>query len=174
MENGQTGVATDPHDDQGLLDEVDVEAQSAAGTRAPRARRYVIRVDDDRVRVSVPGMPGEAILELVNKCSASYFLDQRLRGGVVREIGPEDVVDFRAPGVERFITSFRLCIEGKLYRWSEATITREQIAALGGWNVAEDVVQIDEDENEVTLNPGQVVTLGPGCSFGKKLHWKRG
>jgi hypothetical protein len=105
---------------------------------------------------------------------ASYFLDQRLRGGDVREIGPDDVVDFRAPGVERFVTSFKLCIEGKFYRWSEPTITREQIAALGGWNVSEGVVQIDDDQNEVTLNPNQVVTLGPGCSFGKKMRWKRG
>jgi hypothetical protein len=101
-----------------ILDEVDLEAHSATGARAPRARCYVIRVDDDRLRVSVPTMPGEAILELVDKCSASYFLDQRLRGGGVREIGPDDDVDFRAPGVERFITSFKLCIEGKFYRWS--------------------------------------------------------
>lgn len=69
---------------------------------------------------------------------------------------------------------FKLCIEGKFYRWSEPTITSEQIAELGGWNISEGVVQIDEDQNEVTLNPNQVVTLRPGCSFGKKIRWKRG
>jgi hypothetical protein len=157
-----------------LLDEFDVEAHACTCRPAPPARRYVIRIDDDRLRVSVPKMPGEEILELVDKCSASYFLDQRLHGGVVREISPDDDVDFRAPGVERFVTSFKLCIEGKVYRWSEPTITREQIAELGGWNISEGVVQIDDDQNEVTLNPNQVVTLGPGCSFGKKIRWKRG
>jgi hypothetical protein len=170
---GQQAENTAP-DEGVILDELDLEAHSATGARAPRARRYLIRVDDDRLHVSVPTMPGEAILEFVDKCSASYFLDQRLRGGCVREIGPDDVVDFRAPGVERFITSFKLCIEGKFYRWPQPTITREQIAELGGWNISEGVVQIDEDQNEVTLNPNQVVTLGPGCSFGKKIRWKRG
>jgi hypothetical protein len=165
----------DTASDEGfVLDELDLEAHSATGNRTPKARRYLIRVDDDRLRVSVSRMPGEAILQLIDRCSESYFLDQRLRGGDVREIGPDDFVDFRAPGVERFVTSFKLCIEGKFYRWSEPTITREQIAALGGWNVSEGVVQIDDDQNEVTLNPNQVVTLGPGCSFGKKLRWKRG
>ena len=38
-------------------------------------------------------MSGEAILELVGKCSTSYFLDQRFRGGDVREVGPDEVVD---------------------------------------------------------------------------------
>jgi hypothetical protein len=165
----------DTASDEGfVLDEIDLEAHSATGDRTPRARSYVIRIDDDRLRVGLPKMPGEAILELVDKCSASYFLDQRIRGGGVCEIGPEDVVDFRAPGVERFVTSFKLCIEGKLHRWFEPAITREQIAELGGWNVSEGVVQIDDDQNEVTLNPNQVVTLGPGCSFGKKIRWKRG
>jgi len=159
---------------ENILEEVDLEAHSATGARAPRARHYVIRIDEDRLRISVPSLRGEAVLELVDKCSASYFLDQRLRDGEVREIGPDDIVDFRAPGVERFVTSFRLVIEGKYYRWSQPTITREQIAELGGWNASEGVVQIDADQNEVTLNPGQVVTLDPGCSFGKKIRWKRG
>lgn len=171
VEQQQEGTTAD---EGFVFDEVDLEAHSASGDRAPRARRYVIRVDDDRLRVSVPTMSGEAILELVAKCSASYFLDQRLRGGGMREVGPDETVDFRAPGVERFVTAFRLCIEGKFYRWSEPTITREQIAELGGWNVSEGVVQIDADQNEVTLNPSQIVTLGPGCAFGKKIRWKRG
>lgn len=156
------------------LDELDLEVHSATGDRAPRARRYVIRIDAERLRVSVPKMSGEALLELVGKCSASYFLDQYFRGGGTRELGAEDVVDFRAAGVERFATAFKLCIEGKFFRWLEPTITPEQIADLGGWGVSEGVVQIDADQNEVTLNPNQLVTLGPGCSFGKKIRWKRG
>ncbi len=174
MNANETHAAAADLDDGIVLDEVDLEAHSASGARAPRAQRYVIRIDDERLRVSTPTMQGEAILELVNKCSSSHFLEQHLRRGGVREISPHEVVDFRAPGVERFTASLKLCIEGKFYRWSEPTITTEQIAQLGGWNVSEGVVQIDENQNEVTLNPNQVVTLGAGCSFGKKIRWKRG
>jgi hypothetical protein len=156
------------------LEELDIEAHSVTQARAPRARRYTIRVDDERVRISTATPKGRVILEAVGKCAESYFLEQRMRGGGGQDVGPDDVVDLRAPGVERFATFFKLSIEGKVYRWSEPIITPEQIAQLGGWNIGEGVVVVDQDQNETQLNPGQVVTLAAGCSFGKKLRWKRG
>ena len=47
VEQQQDGTTSD---DVVVFDEVDLEAHSASGDRAPRARRYLIRVDDDRVR----------------------------------------------------------------------------------------------------------------------------
>lgn len=160
--------------DEGILEELDIEAHSETGTRAPRARRYTVRIDRERRRVSTPTPTCELLLELVEKCGESHILEQRLRGGGVREIGPTEIVDLRAPGVERFVTYFRLFVEGNVYRWAEDTITTEQIAELGGWNVSEGVVQVDANQSEIQLNPGQVVKLEPGCTFGKPLRWKRG
>ena len=69
---------------------------------------------------------------------------------------------------------FFLCIEGTEYPWPEPTIATEQIAELGGWDPSIGVVEVDRDNNERTLAPGEVVELKPGHGFGKKLAWKRG
>lgn len=69
---------------------------------------------------------------------------------------------------------FHLDIEGTIYPWSESTISTEQIAQLGGWEPSAGVIQIDQDNNERTLQPGEVVELKPGLGFSKKVRWKRG
>ena len=58
--------------------------------------------------------------------------------------------------------------------WDEDTITTEQIAALGGWDVSLGVLLIDKDNNERTLRPGEVVELKPGMGFSKKVRFRRG
>ena len=69
---------------------------------------------------------------------------------------------------------FFISIEGKEYPWKRETITFEEIAQLGGWEIGQGVIEIDKDNNERTLNPGEVVHLKPGHGFGKKIRWKRG
>ena len=69
---------------------------------------------------------------------------------------------------------FTLDIEGALKPWDEDTITTEQIAALGGWDVSLGVLRIDKDNNERTLRPGEVVKLEPGLGFSKKVRFRRG
>jgi Multiubiquitin len=65
-------------------------------------------------------------------------------------------------------------IEGQEYPWPKDTITFEEIANLGGWQPSEGVIEIDKDNNERTLHPGEVVQLKPGHGFSKKVRWKRG
>lgn len=69
---------------------------------------------------------------------------------------------------------FVLNIEGKDIPWDEDTITTEQIIELGGWDPAQGVIEVDKDNNERTLTPGEVIELKPGLGFGKKIRWKRG
>jgi hypothetical protein len=69
---------------------------------------------------------------------------------------------------------YTLDIEGTLHEWDEDTITTEQIAELGGWDPSIGVIEIDKDNNERTLAPGDVVELKPGLGFSKKIKWKRG
>ena len=67
-----------------------------------------------------------------------------------------------------------LDIEGEIIPWDQDTITTEQIAELGGWDVSQGVIEIDQNNNERTLEPGEVVEIKPGMGFGKKHRWKRG
>lgn len=87
-----------------ILDEVDLEVWSARGERAPKARRYVIRVDRERYTVTESSITGRAILALAGKDPARTLLQQRVQGGGTRPIGPDQAVDLTEPGVERFIT----------------------------------------------------------------------
>ena len=69
---------------------------------------------------------------------------------------------------------FTLDIEGILTAWDSDTITTEQVAALGGWDVSLGVLLIDKDNSERTLQPGEVVELKPGMGFSKKVRFRRG
>jgi hypothetical protein len=70
---------------------------------------------------------------------------------------------------------FYLDIEGVEKPWDKDTITMEEIAALGGWDVSQGVILIDKKENtERTLKPGEVIDLKPGMGFSKKVKFKRG
>jgi hypothetical protein len=64
--------------------------------------------------------------------------------------------------------------EGTLHPWPKQTITTEEIAQLGGWSTSIGVIEIDADNNEHTLQPGQTVDIKPGQGFSKKIKFKRG
>lgn len=65
-------------------------------------------------------------------------------------------------------------IEGTEYPWPKDTITTEEIAQTGGWPVSDGVKEVDADNNERDLRPGEVIELKPGHGFAKKIRWKRG
>lgn len=69
---------------------------------------------------------------------------------------------------------YEIDIEGALKPWDKETITTEEIAALGGWDVSAGVIMVNEDNTERTLQPGEVVKLEPGVAFSKKVIFKRG
>jgi hypothetical protein len=65
-------------------------------------------------------------------------------------------------------------IEGTQHPWENEAITTEEIANLGGWDAAVGVIEIDPDNNERTLKPGEIVELKPGHGFAKKIRFRRG
>lgn len=79
-------------------------------------------------------------------------------------------------GVERFRTAqiFFVCVEDEILPWPRSTIMTEEIAQLGGWDISQGVIEVDEEQNERSLEPGEVIELKPGLAFGKRLCWKRG
>jgi hypothetical protein len=71
-------------------------------------------------------------------------------------------------------SKFYLDIEGKVHPWPVETVIPEQVAELGGWPISLGVLEIDADNNERTVPPGEIIHLKPGHQFAKKVHWKRG
>ncbi|WP_342709904.1 hypothetical protein AAFG13_36655 [Bradyrhizobium sp. B124] len=67
-----------------------------------------------------------------------------------------------------------LNIEGDDFPWDQDTITTEQIAELGGWDISQGVIEVDQHNVERTLAPNEVIEIKPGHGFGKKHRWKRG
>jgi hypothetical protein len=63
---------------------------------------------------------------------------------------------------------------GEEVPWDRDTITTEEIAALGGWDASQGVIEVDQNNTERTLAPGEVIEIKPGHGFGKKHRWKRG
>ncbi len=99
--------------DEGIIDEVDLEQLAKAGGKPTKAKRYRIRIDDQYYIVHQPAMTGAEILKLAGKTPPENFiLTEKLRGGVIKTIGLADVVDFTTPGIERFNTLPRQVQEG--------------------------------------------------------------
>jgi hypothetical protein len=107
-----------------LIEElIDIEefSKTHEGKR-PRAKKYRIRVDKSYFEVATPKMTGRQILELAGKTPPErWMLNQKFRHGEIKPISLDDVVDFTAPGVERFTTLPKDQTEG-------LTATRKQFA----------------------------------------------
>ena len=71
-------------------------------------------------------------------------------------------------------SKYNVMIEGKLHPWDEPTITTEQIIELGEWDPSKGAILVDKDNNEKTLQPGEIIELKPGMGFSKKVRFKRG
>ncbi len=84
---------------------VDIESCSARGHHPPRARKYSIRIDKKKYVIDNDSITGRELLQLAKKTPHTRFrLDQKLRDGVIKRIGYDDVVSVCVPGVERFMT----------------------------------------------------------------------
>lgn len=97
------------------LEELEIEEHAKKGSKdpAPHAKRYIIRVDKAKFTVTQSSMTGREILELAGKVPPEgYKLTQKHHGGAATTVGLTDPVDFRAPGVERFMTMKRDQTEG--------------------------------------------------------------
>ncbi len=88
-----------------ILEElIDLEEWAKAGKKPKHAKSYRIRIDKEYKVVTVQSMTGREILALVGKTPDKYLLSQKLRGGLVEPIGPDQVVEFHRHPIERFQT----------------------------------------------------------------------
>ena len=85
-------------------DLVDIEEYARAGRQVPRAHRYRYRVNKQHLVTECPELTGRQILESAGLVPAEqYRLRLKERHGPPVEIGLDQVIDLRKPGVERFV-----------------------------------------------------------------------
>jgi Multiubiquitin len=71
----------------------------------PKGCKYEIRVDGEKYIVDVDSMNGKGILTLAGKVPYERFqLNQKFKGGRVKKVAYDEIIDFTCPGVERFMT----------------------------------------------------------------------
>lgn len=104
---------------------IDLEEYVAAGKQVPPNKHYRIRIDKETKVVAVPRLSGREILALVGKTPEKFILRQRVKGSVL-PVGPDDVVSFLDPGVERFMTIPNEVTEG------DGTQSRRHFSLLQG------------------------------------------
>ena len=87
-----------------VIELVDIEEYAKRGEKPPRAHQYKFRVDDLYYTTSKAELTGREILAFAGKTPEAYHLRERLGHGRVVAIGPDELVDLRGHGVERFMT----------------------------------------------------------------------
>lgn len=92
---------------------IDVEAYAKEDKLVPHGHDYKIRVDKQQCTLHTDTTTGREILTLAGKTPPErYILRQKIKGQVVT-IGLDDVVDLKAPGIERFMTIPNEVTEGE-------------------------------------------------------------
>ena len=137
-------------------------------------RIFLFELDDRRLEWGAPKITGRTLLRLADRNPRQFGVWRIVKGGKDIRIGKREFADLSDAGLEGFRTAYVLCIEGRELPWNQPTITREQLAELGGWPIELGVVEVDPEGNERTLAPGEVVELKDNRRFGKKFRWKRG
>lgn len=136
-------------------------------------RIFLFELDDRRLEWGAPKITGRTLLRLADRNPRQFGVWRVETGGEHVRVGNRGFANLSEEGLERFRTAYVLCIEGRELPWDQPTITREQLAELGGWPIELGVVEVNPEGNERTLEPGEVVEL-KDRRFGKKFRWKRG
>lgn len=87
-----------------LVEIVVIEEFAKRGERPPRAKTYLVRIDKETYRIHKADPTGEELLAVAGKTSAKYKLYQIFRGKQPEPVAPDQHVDLRAHGIERFTT----------------------------------------------------------------------
>lgn len=82
----------------------DLEICCKEGRAARCVRRYRIRIDRESHVVNVTYMTGRQLLELAGKCDVTKWKIFQKLCGEMKEIRPDEEVDFTRKGVEKFKT----------------------------------------------------------------------
>lgn len=148
-------------------------AECIAAGRAPRPHGpYRIRIGDDDlafrpVRVEDPTPTGRQIMDAagVRKLD-EHLVFQVLRNGELEELRPDETVDLRAAGVERFLVfegaaSYRIELDGRVVEWGAPVITGCVLKRLAGVEAVRFGVWLEnrDGEEDKPIRDDEIVRL---------------
>lgn len=115
-----------------IEDLVDIEEYARSGKPVPHARRYRYRVNKQHFETELPELKGRQILERAGLVPVDqYRLRLKERHGPPVEVGLDQEVDLRKPGVERFVAQKKEVQDGLESR-RQFTLPAEDITFLDG------------------------------------------
>ena len=95
-----------------ILEIVEIELFAIEEKPLPHAKKYIIRVDKEKVTIHKPEITGAEILALVQKTPALFKLYEHRRHHQPKLIQPDEVVHLHAHHIERFTTMPKDTTEG--------------------------------------------------------------
>jgi hypothetical protein len=104
-----TGGTTEEQEAE--ADELDVEAFAGLECK-PHAKRYLIKIDKKPYLIEQSVVTGRELLLLAGKTPVEQFRVFQIIKGHSHEVGLDERVDVRDPGVEKFRTLSRTQTEG--------------------------------------------------------------
>ena len=130
------------------IEDVEDIAECIAEGRVPRPHGpYRIRIGDADLafrpaRVEDPTPTGRQIMDAAGiRKLDEHIVFQILRNGELEELRPDETVDLRTAGVERFLVfegaaSYRIDLDGRVVEWGAPAITGRVLKRLAGVDAA--------------------------------------
>jgi hypothetical protein len=127
-----------------------------------------IQIDENACTVDDPMVTGQQLLELVGKRpSDQYLVYQLLQNGQLEGIRPDETVDLRKPGIEKFLTfeidrAFFFTLDGRKFEWPAAVISGRKLKDMAGVNPSTyEVWQEVRGSDDRAIGDQELVSLEP-------------
>jgi Multiubiquitin len=129
---------------------------------------YQIKLDENSLTVNDPIITGQQLLGLAGKHPTDQRLVyQLLQNGQLEGIRPDETVDLRKPGIEKFLTfdtdrTFFFTLDGQKFEWPAPNITGRKLKDLAKVDSATyDVWQEIRGADDRAIEDTKLVSLEP-------------
>jgi hypothetical protein len=129
---------------------------------------YQIKLDENSLTVDDPIITGQQLLDLAGKHPTDQRLVyQLLQNGQLEGIRPDETVDLRKPGIEKFLTfdtdrTFFFTLDGQKFEWPAPNITGRKLKDLAKVDSATyEVWQEIRGSNDRAIKDTELISLEP-------------
>lgn len=128
-------------EENNIIEIIDIEEYTRLDKKPTQAKKYLIRIDDEKYEVHKSELSGREILEIAHKKPIEcYLLFQKIKGHEhLKKIELDEEVDLKKPGIERFETKQfegvrKYYLDDEPYTTAEKQLTSRQILIKANLN----------------------------------------